>query len=183
MDVAMDSASHINFDISSDLALTSTLSSRSIPSLDMSPAFRFYMILGYAQETLIDFLPITYKPNLGIIGTGATADIWQSSVNSQLNFAFKKISNDYILLNEIVILSFPRIRTHPHINSIEGLAWEVAEDGYMQPVIVFEKTELGDLYHFMSTVAGMKLSLMERWSLCTQISSAVTALHMASKFD
>jgi hypothetical protein len=181
MDAAMDSAPC--FYSSADLAFTNTLSSYGIPSPELSASFRFYMILGIAQDMQVDFIPITYQAVLGIVGIGATGDIRQRLVNPQFNLAFKRVLHDHILLNEMIILSYQAVRSHPHIISIEGISWEAADDGDMRPVLVFEKSGLGDLHHFMGRVAGVQLSFMERWSLCTQIASAVNALHLAGKFD
>ena len=167
---------------SSDLAFTNTLSSYGIPSPELSASFRFYMILGIAQDMQVDFIPITYQAALGIVGIGATGDIRQRLVNPQFNLAFKRVLHDYILLNEMIILSYQAVRSHPHIISIEGISWEAAEGG-MRPVLVFEKSDLGDLYHFMDRAAGVQLSFIERWPMCTQIASAVNALHLARKFD
>src|ERR1700721_2658581 len=47
--------------------------------------------LGLAQRLEIDFLPITWQPKLDVIGKGDTAEIWQTLINVQISFAFKRI--------------------------------------------------------------------------------------------
>jgi hypothetical protein len=167
----------------SNLNFTESPNSHGIPSPDISPSFRFYMILGIAQDMHVDFLPITYQAALGAVGAGATGDIQQSFVNSEFNLAFKRIWHGHILLNEMIILSHAPLRSHPHIVGLEGMSWEVAVDGDVRPVLVFEKSPLGDLYRFMGTGVGMRLSFAERWSLCTQIATAMNDLHEARKFN
>jgi len=167
---------------SSDRALTDTLSSYGIPSPELSASFRFYMILGISQGMLVDFIPTTYQTALGIIGTGATAKVQQRLVNPQFSLAFKSIFLDHILLNEMIILSSRGVRGHPHIIGIEGVSWEAGEGDDMRPVLVFEKSGLGDLFHFMSTPTGSQSSFIQRWSMCTQIASAIFALHSNRKF-
>lgn len=167
----------------SNLDFTESLNSHGVPSPEMSPSFRFYMILGIAQDMRVDFLPVTYQAALGALGAGATGDIQQSFVNSEFNLAFKRIWHSHVLLNEMIILSHAPLRSHPYIVGLEGISWEVAVDGDMRPVLVFEKSTIGDLYCFMGTDVGMGLSFMERWSLCTQIAMAVNVLHEARKFN
>ncbi|KAF4625851.1 hypothetical protein G7Y89_g12313 [Cudoniella acicularis] len=144
----------------SDLALTNTLSSFGIPSPEISASFRFYMILGIAQDMHVDFVPSTYQTSLGILGRGATGDVRQRSVNPQFSLAFKRILRDHVLLNEMIILSHQPVRTHSHIIDIKGISWEPSG-------IIHGDIKPDNVLVFKSETAGLQAKLSDfgysRW--------------------
>lgn len=166
--------------------------------------FDLTTFLGVAQQYDIDFLPITWQPALDQIGEGATAEIRQNPMNLQTSFAFKRplfMSSFDIdefesrilpsLIAEISILGSPTIRRHSNIIHLEGICWEVLSQGQnvsrkepnlkseggIVPVLIFEKTEHGDLHRFMAHGAGGQLSFLERLRLCSEIAKAVAEMY------
>ena len=165
--------------------------------------------LGVAWRLEIDFLPITWQPGLDRIGRGATAEIREASMSLQAIFAFKRPILQFsfhfdelesrilpTLIAEISILGHPSIRQHPNIIQLEGICWEVLPEeggivsrerpiisgkGGIVPVLVFEKTNHGDLRSFMMNDAGKQLGFMERLEMCTAVAKAVADMHSNSK--
>ncbi len=147
--------------------------------------------LGIAQSLNIDFLPISWDGAQAIIGQGGTADISQSSINLETAFAFKRLSSVdaalseeqqtaifEALIAEISVLGHKSMRVHRNINRLEGICWDIEpESERVWPVLVFEKTQHGDLKTFMENDAGARLDLSNRLRLCTEIATAVSDLH------
>ena len=173
------------------------------------PLNRYDLIafLGAAQTLKIDFLPITWQPALDHIGQGATAEIREASMNSNISFAFNRprfqIAFDVefetrllpSLIAEISILSHPSIRESPNIVRLEGICWEILSEGQVfsregpfdntrggvVPVLVFEKAKYGDLRNFMTYNLGRSLVLKDRLQLCIDIARAVEEMHSNSE--
>lgn len=150
----------------------------------------FLSILGIAQKLDIDFLPIIWQPALDAAGNGATAEIRQSLINVQTSFAFKRYkkrwgpqsdadhSNFQRIYFEILILGQPEIRNHPNIIRLEGLCWDISDDCMeVWPVLVFEKTSLGDLTKWATSKEGKIASHDVRLSICADVANAVRHLH------
>jgi serine/threonine protein kinase len=165
----------------SDLAFQNSSSPRATEMGAWSPSFYFYVILAVAQELGVDFLSITHQAALGKVGAGASGDVQQNLVNASYNVAFKRISQATVFLNELIILAY--IRDLDNIVTLDGISWEVAVDGGVKPVLVFEKSPLGDLHDFMGTDAATQLSFLDRMTFCTQIAKAIRDLHRASKLS
>jgi serine/threonine protein kinase len=142
--------------------------------------------LAVAQKLQVDILPITWQSARGMIGKGATSTIYEALINSQTSFAFKCISghqeqwflktNSFrTLINEVTMLS--QLRGHPNIVELQGICWDVTADDEVWPVLVFEKTQFGDLYNFLKLPVGRDLSISERLSLCVDIGTAIIDMH------
>jgi hypothetical protein len=155
----------------------------------------FISFLGIAQSLKIDFLPITWQPALDSLGQGATAELRQALVNLQMSFAFKRLvstgpaqlemdetENFRALIAEISILGHPSMRDHPNIIRLEGICWDlVSGSDKVWPVLVFEKSQHGDLQAFMGRAEGKRLTLGERLNICANIALAVMDMHSSSK--
>jgi hypothetical protein len=150
--------------------------------------YDFLTFLAIAQHLNIDFLPITWQPALAKVGNGGTAEIRQALVNLQMSFAFKRLiptqfakSEDKIfqaLIAEILVLGHPSIRSHPNIIRLEGICWDVdPEDEKVWPVLMFEKTQHGDLHTFMKRGVGVGLSFEDKLSLCADVAMAIMDMH------
>ena len=148
----------------------------------------FLAFLAVAQTLNFDFLPITWQPELDVVGQGATARIWQALVNLQMTFAFKRPRTQLgkeaemlrALTAEISILGHPSIRDHPAVVKIEGICWDLLEGGeVVMPVLVFEKTKHGDLKKFITEGVGSTLSFHEKLELCFDIGLAIRDMHVA----
>ncbi|KAJ6439093.1 mutator-like element [Purpureocillium lavendulum] len=166
--------------------LTLFYQSASIASQSAETAgYGFIALLGLAQRLGVDFLPLTWQAVLGSLeedgkgGRGGQAKIFQSYVNPETSFAFKRFERDSFreVVSELLALAQDGIRKHPYITNLEGLCWDVMADDDVQPVLVFEKSHFGDLYHFMRSGEGKDISMGERMRLCVDIGIAIRDMH------
>lgn len=161
--------------------------------------------LAVAQRLQIPFLPITWQPKRPLVGRGGTSQIHQALVNLQTSFVFKRVGDEEKLeelekeilrrlINEITTLRHPTIRDHPGILELQGICWDIppkksqndtevtpprcSNNEVVFPVLVFEKSQFGDLYHFARLPIGRELGISERLKICLDIGSAIT--HMQS---
>jgi hypothetical protein len=174
-----------NSDFVAPSVLPTLLSSSATPqSSDSSSNYSFIEVLALAQRLQVPFLPITWRAALGAIN-GGQAEIYQSLINAQTSLAFKlfrshqrkKESELQELINEIVVLAHPLIRQHPHVVRLEGICWDIPRDEHISPVLVFEKAQTGDLYRFLRSGQGERLSTMDRLNICVDIGIAVRDMH------
>ena len=149
--------------------------------------YGFIAVLGLVQRLKIDILPITWQATLGHLGRGGQGEINQAQVNVQTSFAFKCF--DYTsqsdtlrqTIQEIVVLSHPLVQDHPHIVKLLGICWDIPQDEQVSPVLVFEKTHLGDLYHFALSGKGKYLSLEDKLKICVDVGIAMRDMHLSSR--
>jgi len=148
--------------------------------------YDFISFLGAAQQCSIDFLPITWQPALDNAGEGRTAEIRDAMIDIQLNFAFKCLKRAQQderrvfreLISELVVLGHDPVRTHPNIVRLEGICFDILHGTeQVWPVLVFEKSECGDLERFADSDVGRKLNLADTLKLCDDIGTAVKDLH------
>lgn len=154
--------------------------------------YDFLTFLGIAQNLNLEFLPTSWDTGQANIGQGGTAEISQSPIDLETAFAFKRltsIDSDVseakktaifeALVAEIFVLGHKSIRGHPNINRLEGICWDIEpKRETVWPVLVFEKTQHGDLGIFMKHGAGTRLDLRNRFELCIDIATAVSDLHL-----
>ena len=144
--------------------------------------------LATAQALRIELLPITWQSARPQLGGGATSSINEALADLHTSFIFKRIrgsekreeSNEGIFgvfTNEIKILCSPSIRENQHFAQLQGICWDIENDGRVWPVLLFEKSHLGDLCSFMDTPAGQNLRIDERLKICIDIGKALSALH------
>ena len=155
--------------------------------------YDFLDFLAVAQSLKVDFLPITWEPALDKVGEGGTAKIPQSLINIQTAFAFKRLEhplsaekrsrNWRALIAEISVLAHSASRCHPNIINIEGICVDVIDGGEeVWPVLVLEKTQLGDLNRFMAIGPGRELDLNTRLDILFDVALAVRDLHAAGNY-
>lgn len=170
--------------------LTEFYQSASVASQSAENAdYGFIALLGLAQRLGVDLLPLTWQAILGSLeedgkgGRGGQAKIFQSYVNVETSFAFKRFERDSFreVISELLVLTQAEIRKHPYITRLEGLCWDVNADDDIRPVLVFEKSHFGDLYHFMRSGIGKDLSIEDRLRLCVDVGIAIWAMHANSK--
>ncbi|XWX01596.1 hypothetical protein V2A60_009624 [Cordyceps javanica] len=146
--------------------------------------FNFLSFLATAQALEIQFLPIAWDAS-GTIGGGGTSFVHQILVNANTSFAFKTCYKQNkteaqifrALITEIAILSQPFVRDHANIVQLHAISWDISrEDDKPWPVLVFEKSHLGDLYHF-ARHGGRDMTLEERLSFCADIGKAIVDMH------
>jgi hypothetical protein len=153
--------------------------------------------LGIIQAMEIDILPITWQPELNLAGEGGTSAVTQSMVNLQTSFAFKCISESQkrrlqegkiseanifqTFINEIVILGHPRLREHTNINQLQGICWDISAEDKVWPVLISEKTQFEDLYHFLQLPVGRDLSITDRLKFCIDVGTAIIDMKSLGK--
>lgn len=145
----------------------------------------FLYVLAVAQDREIDFLPILWQPALDTTGAGFTAEIRQSLINLLMSFVFKRLKEPdgggslAPLISEISFLGHPKVRSHPHIARLEAICWDISETDAedVWPVLVFEKSQHGDLQHFLISDKGRDLGIDERLELCYHIATALFTMH------
>ncbi len=123
-------------------------------------------------------------------------------VGSSFDFDFEAFERRLLpcLIDEISILGHPRMRKHPNIIDLEGICWEIiSEKGRrisreipvdfttggqgIVPVLVFQKSEYGDLYHFMKQDGGKELSFSDRIAICIDIAKGVAEMHSQGRLS
>jgi hypothetical protein len=156
----------------------------------------FITVLAVAQKYEIDMLPLTWQVVLeaGKAQEGGTSKINERVVDLQTSFAFKCIKTKekeehqestllQMITKEVAAFGNPQIRNHPHVAQLQGLCWDISTDGTVWPVLVFEKSKLGDLYQYMSSDAGKDADLFQRLKLCMDVGIAIQDLHGIGKID
>lgn len=148
--------------------------------------------LDVVQRLQVAILPITWQTARQPVGAGATSEIKQALINLQTSFAFKCVSDMQkreqsetkilqALISEMTVLGHPSIRGHPNIVELQGICWDVPSDNEVWPVLVFEKSQFGDLYNFATLPVGRDLRIDERLELCMDIGTAIIYMHLNSK--
>lgn len=149
--------------------------------------------LAVAQKMQVDILPITWQSARGPVGAGGTSQINEALINLQTSFIFKCVSNKQkrkfpkakifqTLISEIVVLAHPLLRKHPNIVQLQGICWDVLPN-QIWPVLVFEKTQFGDLHNFLTLPVGRDLRTLERLKLCVDIGTAISDMHFNSRLS
>ncbi|KAH8589486.1 kinase-like domain-containing protein [Bisporella sp. PMI_857] len=142
--------------------------------------------LAVIQKLKIDILPITWQSVPQPIGAGATGVVNEALINLGTSFAFKRVRKEegeaekgiiQALISEVIVLSHPSLRKHPNIVKLHGVCWDVASDGSIWPVLVFEKAQYGDLYNFITLPIGRELCITERLKLCVDVGTAILDMH------
>ena len=159
----------------------------------MSPHNDFLSFMAVAQYYDIDFLSVSWEQGRGHAGEGGTSQIMQSNTDKGRDFAFKRMKvNKHDerhtkereeafnqLVAEISVLRHPAIQYHQNIVNLEGIGWEISPSGdVVWPVLILEKSQLGDLESFMMTERGQATTLQDRLELCADIASGLIALHV-----
>lgn len=150
--------------------------------------YDFISVLAAAQKLHVDLLPITWQETQQSAGEGGTADIKQRLINLHMSFAFKKhkekekIDRDKsflfsLTISELEVLGNPVIREHPNIIQLQGVCFDIGSDNKIWPVLVFEKSQYGDLYNFAKLPAGSGLNFEARVQICVDIGLAISDMH------
>lgn len=180
----------------SDSAFPRFFSNLSIESVRVTDApCDLLTFIGVVQTLRLGILPIKWRAVRQPTGVGATGRINVASMDIDTSFAFKCVSDEQkdrvaqqeqhmteekimqAFINEITILGHPSIRNHPNIVELEGVCWDVKSDGKVWPVLVFEKTQHGDLYDFAMRPTGRDLSFAQRLKFCIDIGVAIKDMH------
>jgi hypothetical protein len=171
------------------------LSDSSLPGAQATDtSYDLITFLAVIQKLQIGILPITWQAALQPIGAGATGKINEALINLHTSFAFKCVSDGQkeskadgrvirALINEVVALGHPSIRQHPNVAELQGICWDVTtneQGNEVWPVLIFEKTQYGDLYNFATLPVGRELGFAKRLKLCVDVGTAVLDMHSNS---
>ena len=161
-------------------------SARPVYASEQYADYGFIAMLGLAQRLHVPFLPITWQAPLGQMGKGGQAGINEAFVNAQISFAFKLFHRPQQypfreIAQEMVVLSHPMVRQHKHIITLGGICWDIPEDNQVWPILVFEKSHLGDLYRFARLERFKDLSIEDKLNLCADIGLAIRDMHRNGK--
>lgn len=161
-------------------------SARRVRPAEAYSNYGFIAVLALIQRLMIDLLPITWQAALGSLGRGGQGVINQALIDIQTSFAFKRFEIKGLdpyreAVQEMVVLRHPAVRDHPHIVQLIGVCWDIPDSNHVWPVLVFEKTHLGDLDHFVQTSNGGSLRLEDKLKMCVEIGIALRDMHQNSK--
>lgn len=153
----------------------------------------FLSFLANAQAQGISFLSIKWQAAQRAFGSGGTSIINEALANIRTTLAFKRVQpieefadeehqkSDAdifrMLINEITVLGDSALREHPNIAQLQGICWDVSSDGKVWPVLISEKSQLGDLYKFAHLPVWRELDIKKRLKLCIDIQTAVLDMH------
>ena len=161
-------------------------SARPVRASEQYADYGFLAVLGLSQRLYVPFLPITWQAARGELGMGGQAEINQSRIDPHVSFAFKIFTNRHQdicgeIAQEMAVLRHPVVREHEHVVKLEGICWDFPEDDHVSPVLVFQKSHLGDLYQFVSSERFGHLSTEDRISLCIDVGIAIRDMHHNGK--
>ena len=153
--------------------------------------YGFLSFLATAQALDVTFLPMTWQSARESVGSGATSSIEEALASIHISLAFKRIRSSekrekseteifLMLTNEIIVLRHTSIREHPNISALQGVCWDISPDGKVWPVLVFEKSQFGDLLNFMRLPVGKQLAMRSRIEFCWSVGDALVAMHSNS---
>jgi hypothetical protein len=147
-------------------------------------------ILALAQRLHVNILPLTWQAALGSLGQGGQSIVNQALVIMGSSLAFKRFKpprSGFPILRdagrEMVMLAHPAIRNHPFVVRLEGICWDIRSVFEIWPVLVFQKSPLGNLHEFMITGKGQDLAISDRLALCSSIAIALKDMASAGKLS
>ncbi|KAK3374185.1 kinase-like domain-containing protein [Lasiosphaeria ovina] len=157
-------------------------------SLGHQEAIDLISFLAIACDLGVPLLPMTWQAARERLGLGGSGDVRQALVDVQTSLAFKLVKDEdkaqrevelvlRIFANELIALSRPNLRAHPHIVDLLGICWDNPSTGGVWPALLFEKSQYSDLYNFSTLLVWRELAAMERLDLCLQIGSAIAEMH------
>lgn len=121
---------------------------------------------------------------------GANTLLHATTFSKEKGIIFKRIDPKAVLtekeafkaiITELVVHEHIVVRTHPNIQRIYAIAWDVhPTTSRVLPVFGFEKAQFGDLEAFLTSKKG-SLSFIQRLGLCQDIGFAIETLHSLSK--
>jgi hypothetical protein len=151
--------------------------------------------LAIAQARNLSLLPITWQSAEDLTnGKGATSQLQEAILSSETSFAFKCVGEKYkkdvergrlskskifgALMNEICALNDLMVQKMLGVVNLEGLAWDISSDNDIWPVLVFEKSNHGDLEDYLTThSSGINESANCRVADCHSIGITLSELH------
>lgn len=145
-------------------------------------------VFAVAQKLGVDLLPLRWTGARARLGIGGQSSIDQEMIHFPLSYAFKRVRENrqdsakerdilQTIITEISILGHPSIREHSNIIRLEGLCCDIQTDENIWPVLIFQKTGVGDLYTFAHSAKGNNLCMAKKLHLCADIAVAIRDIH------
>ena len=111
----------------------------------------------------------------------STANLDDASVSEKDRAMVEYKSQELVyraLISELLILRHPSIRHCRNIVNIQAICWEIDEKSYKPwPVLIFPKSDFGDLRRFLKSDRGIQMTNMERLKLCSEVAEGLAVLH------
>jgi len=159
----------------------------------LSSQVDFIDVLAAAGNAGFPFLPIVWQTARASIALGGTSTIRRAPIDIQTELAFKLVKEEEnipgneggtfsIILNEINTLSYLRLLSHPNIVDLLGICWDIAENSFVWPGLVFEKSHFGDLRHFMTLPIWEDFNSKDKLKICVDIGNALSEMHSHSEW-
>lgn len=162
------------------------------PSEELAKPASFLTFLATAQKLEIPILATTWEAGASEAGLGGTSIILSSDIDLTTEFAYKRIHEwskrtmtemqlMSLLVAEIAVLGHRAIRQHAHITQLRGICWDVShDDDKPWPVLVFERSVLGNMYSYFTANIWRKNEFEERATALRhiiEIGSAIATMH------
>lgn len=152
--------------------------------------YDFISLLGLAQKLDIPFLSITWQPALDLLGEGASAEVYQSTVYKSVALAFKdsmakKTGKRKMgfkdIMREMLIVRAPFFhQLSPNIITLLGISWNIDPyENRVWPVLVYRKGLHGTLRNYICDQERMEETLKDTVSICSGVLHGLAALHSA----
>ncbi|KAI1806722.1 serine/threonine protein kinase japonica group [Daldinia bambusicola] len=159
------------------------------PTEELSLQTDLITFLATAQRFQIPILPTTWETGRSEAGLGGTSIIHGSDVDLVTLFAYKRVHETSkrtttenqlfgLLVREITISGHNFIRQNPHITQLQGICWDISADDKPWPVLIFERSDLRDLYSYYDRKPSwQETDLPARIRYCVEIGTAIIAMH------
>lgn len=157
-------------------------SARVLHASNQYAGYGFIALLGLAQRLQVNFLPPTWHAIASVFGKGGQATINYALLESPLSLALK-IFNPSLedplkeIVQEMAVLSHPAVRSHEHIVRLQGLSFEILSEDEVRPMLVFQRSHLGDLSQFVRSERFKHLSIGGKLNLCADVGFAFRDMH------
>lgn len=152
--------------------------------------------LAVIQSLQYDLLPLHWHQGSSTVGFGGTASIRQMPLDILSTLVFKVYKDAAqieemdqhdqeifvekalkVFVNELILLSIPRIRSHQNISHAVGVSFQLMPSGRVWPVITSRRAELGNLEFFSRSKRGKTLTMTDKLCLLDGISAAINEVH------
>lgn len=160
--------------------------------VESTPGLKFARFFSQVMRLNIHLLPMAWDAGRESIGAGATSRINEAK-NLNMSLAFKRAdrnrSDEQIfdsLTREITILALKSISDHPNIAQLQGICWDVSageneDDDRLWPVLIFPKSQFGDLGKLIAQSDDRSLDFQQRSKLCVDVGTAIMDMHALGK--
>ena len=177
----------------------------SVAPLVQRKSSNFLSFLAILQVMAVDIVPARWQRVLSAcLFKGASSSINQTLLTKNDTLAFKCIEDSMkkhenhvfkLMSNEVLVLAHPSIKGHPNVAQLLGVCWDIDphwdvddddddddEENKIWPALIFERTKHDDLWSFVHSPDGKKLSMDDRVRLCQDIGNSILFMHSKCKY-